>query len=46
MLKIVDKDGRTKFILKDEDEEPLSIDELILEDENKNEKGEENANEN
>jgi len=33
MLRIVDKDSKTKFILRDEDEEPLSIDELVLSDE-------------
>jgi hypothetical protein len=32
LLKIVDKDGRTKYVLRDEDDEPLSIDELILRD--------------
>lgn len=32
MLKIKDKNGRTKFVLRDEDEEPVSIDELILAD--------------
>lgn len=42
MLKIKDKNGRTKFILRDEDEEPLSIDELILkESEQKKEKEDE-----
>ena len=30
MLKIKDKDGKTKFVLRDDDDEPLSIDELIL----------------
>ena len=30
MLKIKDKDGKTKFILMDDDEECISIDELIL----------------
>ena len=30
MLKIKDKDGKTKFVLRDEDEEPISIDELII----------------
>lgn len=33
MLKIVDKDGKLKFQLRDDDEEPLSVDELILNDE-------------
>lgn len=32
MLKIKDKEGKLKFVLRDEDEEPLSIDEFILED--------------
>lgn len=30
MLKIKDKDGKTKLVLRDEDEEPISMDELIL----------------
>lgn len=30
MLKIKDKDGKTKLVLRDEDEEPISIDELII----------------
>ena len=30
MLRIQDKQGKTKFVWKDEDEEPISIDELIL----------------
>jgi len=30
MLKIKDKDGKTKLVLRDEDEEPVSIDELII----------------
>ena len=30
MLKIKDKDGKTKFVLRDEDEEIISMDELIL----------------
>ena len=45
MLKIKDSDGRTKYLLKDEDEEPISIDELVIreseaqeEQENKSEK--------
>ena len=38
MLKIKDKNNKTKFILRDEDEEPLSIDELILKDKEKKEK--------
>jgi hypothetical protein len=31
-LRIQDKDGKTKFVLRDEDEEPVSIDELIIKD--------------
>jgi len=30
MLKIQDKDGRTKFILSDEDDEPRALDDVIL----------------
>jgi len=30
MLKIKDRDGKTKLVLRDEDEEPISIDELII----------------
>ena len=30
MLRIQGKQGKTKFVWKDEDEEPVSIDELIL----------------
>jgi len=30
MLKIKDKSGKTKLVLRDEDDEPISIDELIL----------------
>jgi hypothetical protein len=32
LLRIQDTSGKTKFIWRDEDEEPVSIDELILED--------------
>lgn len=32
MLRIQDKDGNLKFILSDEDTEPVSIDELIRRD--------------
>jgi len=32
LLKIKDKDGRTKFVLRDDDDEPMSIDELVLND--------------
>lgn len=32
MLKIKDKDGKTKMVLRDEDEEPISIDELVLQE--------------
>jgi hypothetical protein len=30
MLKIKDKEGKTKFVWKDDDEQPISIDELII----------------
>ena len=45
MLKIKDKSGKLKFILSDDAEEPVSIDEFILEEarraeEKKNEKDE------
>ena len=30
MLKIQDKDGKTKFVLDDEDEVPRSIDDIVL----------------
>ena len=30
MLKIKDKSGKTKFVWRDEEEEPISIDELII----------------
>ena len=44
MLKIKDKSGKLRFILSDDAEEPISVDELILEDARKaevkkNEKG-------
>jgi hypothetical protein len=32
MLRILDKFNKLKFVLRDEDEEPVSIDELILRD--------------
>lgn len=32
MLRIQDSEGKTKYVLRDEDEEPISIDELILND--------------
>lgn len=32
LLRIKDSKGTTKFILRDDDEEPISIDELILND--------------
>lgn len=32
MLRIQDKEGRTKFILEDESDEPVSVDEMILQD--------------
>lgn len=38
MLKIKDKHGRTKFILRDDDEEPLSIDDLVLKESEQKEK--------
>jgi hypothetical protein len=40
LLRIQDKSGRTKFVLRDEDEEPLSIDELVLNDQSPEEKEE------
>ena len=42
MLKIVDNNNKVKYILRDEDEEPLSVDELILNDEKNKDEGEEN----
>lgn len=50
MLKIKDKDGKTKLVLRDEDDEPISIDELIIreavkrqeQDNKKQEKGDAN----
>jgi hypothetical protein len=30
LLRIQDKEGKTKFVWKDEDDEPVNIDELIL----------------
>lgn len=38
MLKIKGRDNKVKFVLRDEDEEPVSIDELILRDEKKKDK--------
>lgn len=32
MLRIVDKNNKLRFTLSDEDEEPLSVDELVLND--------------
>ena len=34
MLKIRDKSGKLKYVLLDEEDEPLSIDEIILRDKN------------
>jgi hypothetical protein len=44
LLKIKDGQGKLKFVLRDEDEEPVSIDELILKDSKKKEKPEEKEN--
>jgi hypothetical protein len=41
VLRIQDKDGRTKFILRDEDEEPISIDEFVLIESKRSKKEEE-----
>lgn len=41
MLRIRDKSGKTKFVWSDEDEEPVSIDELILTAPEKDQKNEE-----
>lgn len=41
MLRIVDKNGHTKFILNDEDEKPLSIDEIIIQETNQSKEEEE-----
>lgn len=38
MLKIKDKKGRLKYVLRDEDEEPIGIDEVIIADAQKKEK--------
>jgi len=43
MLRIKDQSGKTKYILRDEDEEPVEIEELVLNDDNEDEEGEENA---
>jgi len=40
LLKIKDATGRTKFILRDDDEAPVSIDELVLRDSSKKEEKE------
>lgn len=40
LLKIKDKSGRVKFVWRDCDEEPVSIDELILEEAKKKEEEE------
>jgi len=44
LLRIQDKTGKTKFVLRDEDEEPIAVDELVLNDdiEEDDEEGEEN----
>jgi hypothetical protein len=34
LLKFVDKEKKVIFVLRDEDSEPVSIDELIIKDEN------------
>lgn len=45
MLRIQDKTGKTKFILRDDDEEPVEVEELVLNDEIEEEgEGESNAN--
>ena len=43
MLKIKDKAGKLKFVLYDEDDEPISIDELILKDKEKKVEEKQNA---
>jgi hypothetical protein len=43
VLKILDKDSKVRFILNDEDEEPVSIDELVLKDLNSTEKDNDGA---
>ena len=37
MLRIQDKTGKTRFILRDEDEEPVEVDELVLNDDTEDE---------
>lgn len=32
MLRVKDRKGRTTFVLRDEDEQPISIDQLVLND--------------
>ena len=49
LLKIKDKHGKVKFVLRDDDDEPISIDELILKDNkqrNSKRNGEEDADSN
>lgn len=36
MLRIKDRDQKTKFILRDEDDEPIKVDELIIKEAKKN----------
>ena len=38
MLKIKDKDGNVKYVLLDDEEKPLSIDELVIREAKKKEK--------
>jgi hypothetical protein len=40
LLRIRDREGKLKFVLRDEDEEPVDFDKLVLEDERSEEEEE------